>query len=1242
MLFSLGNLLTIAIVLVILAVYRQIDLNNRSLDKMKKYFNRIKEELDVIVEEKAMGLKDLSIELNVHEKTVKEVYNRIEERGNELSARADEIDSINDRINNYDSVLKELAEMTHRVDDNLKKLHEESIFVDNVGKKIRESAVNLEKIEKKIPVIADSFKKKNDEDLEALKISVLNDFDKKALEIRGKIQASEDAVTQFSLHLTEIQAERDSIKDETIGDIKKYLEELSDSLKTEADRIEEDVKERLYGTGESGVALSEEVFNKFRAHIDDRYEDLSADINGNLSLLEDRIKEYYEKINSEVSDFDNRVNGKSGELSALRNDIIELDDKVHALIDNSSSQLQELEEKRDQMKAGFTEIVTEEVEQRTDDFRASLEEIEKIFKERFSHVEDRTREFEDAHFSHLRDEITEKADQIQRESFQKSSEIEKRLITRYEELFSDIDTFEQSLSMKDGKLEKLRGEVSRVEEVIESKFEDFKGDIALLEKKREQFARIFQENLETEMNSRISDFTEKTEIIENRSLSKVEENVSEYEKNLIYRIESLENLENDIEELDKNLKGMLNGVSDRLRDDLKSFEIALESEKNEQKRKLENDFSDIRDTLGTLEERISELKQKAYENVTEKLQVFEDDFFADIKTRSEGMQKELVKWQSSIEERIEKISADKLGMREDIENKCIEDLKEQVSELYEKAKSQYQKSENNISLMNSEIEEKLENTDRKVKDFSEAINGEIEDLKVSSSNRFNREFADYHTGLDEKLRQYEKDMDGRLSVFSETIENSKKELLDNIDSTRSDMQIWHAKVEQNLKETEGDLSDQVNKIRNEIFSYLEAVKSEYSEQKNELVNESVATREAFRNRLKEIEGEIERLGEDLREKSSSAIEKLNSDSGIFIIDFQKKTRELEQEIDNKIKEFRTGVQEVREKTETSEKRLLGKIGESAKILSVTLEEIDKKQKSFIAQTKIFERADSMKLSLQEKIEDLKGEIVKVDAQSRDIKSAEKKFDSIRKLGDEVSVKLNKFLSEKRKIDDIEGDFKKLLNMSQAVDLKLDQITGVYDNLQEIEAKLRSFDSLFSDVTEKIQRLEKKESIIEATTEGVDKNFQSLRGIEETLKDISETAEIMPMKLNEIENRIKKIGIEKDEADQVINKLNSLSKIIDDVEERMDKIQNAREWLARTETRLEDAGKKAEDNIMLLGSLLEKENKGKKGVKGGAPSIDKREMVVKLAHQGWSSDNIAQATGISRGEVELILEIMPKK
>ena len=427
MLFSLGNLLTIAIVLIILAVYRQIDLNNRSLDKMKKYFSRIKEELDAIVEEKAMGLKDLSIELNVHEKTVKEVYNRIEQRSSELSERAGEIESIHERIDNYDAVLKELADMTHRVDENLKKLHDESIFVDTVGKKIREAASGIEKLDKRIPAIVDSFEKINSESFDAVKATVFNDIDKKSSELKSRMESAEENVSRFTEHIAELLTQRDNVRDETLVDIKKYLDDLSDSLKTEADRVEEDVRNRLFSAGEEGIALSEDVLKKFKNHIDERAEDINADITGNLALLEGRIKEYYDRINSEVSDFESKVGGKSGELQTLRNDILELDDKVHALIDNSAEQLSELESKRDDLKESFLSRITEDVEARAEAFRESLVEIENIYKERFSHIEDKTREFEESHFSHLHDEIAEKALLVKNEAFEKCSEIEKRL-----------------------------------------------------------------------------------------------------------------------------------------------------------------------------------------------------------------------------------------------------------------------------------------------------------------------------------------------------------------------------------------------------------------------------------------------------------------------------------------------------------------------------------------------------------------------------------------------------------------------------------------------------------------------------------------------------------------------------------------------------------------------------------------------------------------------------------------------
>jgi DNA repair ATPase RecN len=220
------------------------------------------------------------------------------------------------------------------------------------------------------------------------------------------------------------------------------------------------------------------------------------------------------------------------------------------------------------------------------------------------------------------------------------------------------------------------------------------------------------------------------------------------------------------------------------------------------------------------------------------------------------------------------------------------------------------------------------------------------------------------------------------------------------------------------------------------------------------------------------------------------------------------------------------------------------------------------------------------------------------------------------------------------------DFKKLLNMSQAVDSKLEHITTVYDSFQEIDVKLRGFEDLFKNVAEKSQRLEKKESIMEATIDAVDKNFQMLQKLEKGFGKLSEDADVIPMRLNEVESRFKKINMEKGEADRVIEKLGSLSKIMDDIEERMEKLQKAREWLAGTETRLNESVKKADDNVALLGMLLEKEPKGKKSQKG-APSMDKREMVVKLAHQGWTSDKIAQATDLSISEVELILD-MPKK
>ena len=95
---------------------------------------------------------------------------------------------------------------------------------------------------------------------------------------------------------------------------------------------------------------------------------------------------------------------------------------------------------------------------------------------------------------------------------------------------------------------------------------------------------------------------------------------------------------------------------------------------------------------------------------------------------------------------------------------------------------------------------------------------------------------------------------------------------------------------------------------------------------------------------------------------------------------------------------------------------------------------------------------------------------------------------------------------------------------------------------------------------------------------------------------------------------------------------------------------AREWLARTETELQALDKDAQTQLRLTRSLLDREggkiaagakaSADKAGAKGAPPPRD-RDNIIKLRRQGWTVEEIARTMDISKGEVELVLELNPK-
>ena len=71
--FSISDIIVLLVVIIILAVYRSTDRNNRSLEKVKRFVDRMQGEMDTIVAEKVTMLKDIGVEVGVDGKAGKEV-----------------------------------------------------------------------------------------------------------------------------------------------------------------------------------------------------------------------------------------------------------------------------------------------------------------------------------------------------------------------------------------------------------------------------------------------------------------------------------------------------------------------------------------------------------------------------------------------------------------------------------------------------------------------------------------------------------------------------------------------------------------------------------------------------------------------------------------------------------------------------------------------------------------------------------------------------------------------------------------------------------------------------------------------------------------------------------------------------------------------------------------------------------------------------------------------------------------
>ena len=74
---DIWNAITLLLVVVTLVLFRRLDRGNRSIEKVKRYADRVTEQLGEFVDEKASRIRDLAIEIQVNTKTGQELLKRV-------------------------------------------------------------------------------------------------------------------------------------------------------------------------------------------------------------------------------------------------------------------------------------------------------------------------------------------------------------------------------------------------------------------------------------------------------------------------------------------------------------------------------------------------------------------------------------------------------------------------------------------------------------------------------------------------------------------------------------------------------------------------------------------------------------------------------------------------------------------------------------------------------------------------------------------------------------------------------------------------------------------------------------------------------------------------------------------------------------------------------------------------------------------------------------------------------------
>jgi chromosome segregation ATPase len=589
-----------------------------------------------------------------------------------------------------------------------------------------------------------------------------------------------------------------------------------------------------------------------------------------------------------------------------------------------------------------------------------------------------------------------------------------------------------------------------------------------------------------------------------------------------------------------------------------------------------------------------------------------------VHTGTEDMEQRLGKLKLYTDDMVEQLERRMAEAAEDMEQKVLEETDAKFEEYRAVQAEQFRMLaalSDDGKALDAELRQYLKDTETQVKEEVARFEQNSTQARTRTADDFNDQMALLKGELESISEEIEKLKAASYQNVSEKLQLFEDDFAQNLGQRSADIDRRIQDLEKSLRER---FDDSVRSLKEQLLQDMGEVRNTVETTVNTDIERYALS---MADQLKQSQGLLDERLQELRDQADSRNKEL--------ADLMNASR---QDVD----QWQTGFQDRLQAMDASMNEAQG----HAQGLDAAIKDADMRIKEFAEETKLFERADAMKADLEQRIAELHQDFEGIEDKKAEIKELEAQVNKIKRLEDEVNAKMTRFFSEKHRIDQLESDFDRLLKTSQSVEEKLAQISNSDDTLQALQVQFRKLNDASVDVEEKYQRIERKNATLDVTNEGIDRNFKTLQESEKMVQNIYEDMRRLTNQIAELDTSIETLSKDNEKAKETAGKLILLNDSLSSIEERIEQMQVARQWIAGAETRIEELNKQLQALFKIATDSMREGNKIREPNKGAPPPAD-RENIKNLARQGWKIDEIARAMKLSRGEVELILELGAK-